>query len=54
MNEIQKWEVLSNELSQKQEIVHRMVKEFGDKQKGIKETGIEIVELRKHIKVLSS
>jgi hypothetical protein len=35
----EKWTFLSKELSQKQEIVHRMIKEIDDKTESLKVTG---------------
>ena len=52
--EKEKWEVLSKELSQKQELIHRMMKEYEDKVSSLKVTGNEIIELRKQIKLLQS
>ena len=47
--EKEKWDILSKELTQKQEIIHRMMKEVDDKTESLKLTGAEIVELRKQI-----
>ena len=52
--EKEKWDVLSKELSQKQELIHRMMKEVDDKKESLKLTGSEIVELRKQIKLLQN
>ena len=48
----ERWKILSRELDQKQELVHRMRKEIDDKSSSLKSTGEEIVDLRKHIKIL--
>ena len=48
----ERWKILSRELDQKQELVHRMKKEIDDKSSSLKSTGEEIVDLRKHIKIL--
>ena len=48
----ERWKILSRELDQKQELVHRMRKEIDDKSSSLKTTGEEIVDLRKHIKIL--
>ena len=50
--EKEKWDVLSKELSQKQELIHRMMKEVDEKNESLKLTGSEILELRKQIKML--
>ena len=50
----EKWEVLSRELAQKQELIHRMIKEIDDKTDALKITGTEIVDLRRQIKLLQS
>ena len=52
--EKEKWDILSKELTQKQEIIHRMMKEVDDKTESLKLTGAEIVELRKQIKLLQN
>jgi hypothetical protein len=52
--EKEKWDVLSKELAQKQELIHRMMKEVDDKTESLKLTGSEIVELRKQIKLLQN
>lgn len=52
--EKEKWDILSKELSQKQEIIHRMMKEVDDKSESLKLTGSEIVDLRKQIKLLQN
>ena len=48
----ERWKIFSRELDQKQELVHRMKKEIDDKSSSLKSTGEEIVDLRKHIKIL--
>jgi hypothetical protein len=50
----EKWDILSKELSQKQELIHRMMKEVDEKSDALKLTGSEIIELRKQIKLLQS
>lgn len=50
----QRWEILSRELSQKQELLHRLMKEVDDKTESLKVTGSEIVDLRRQIKLLQS
>jgi hypothetical protein len=50
----EKWDILSKELSQKQELIHRMMKEVDEKSESLKLTGSEIIELRKQIKLLQS
>jgi hypothetical protein len=52
--EKEKWDILSKELTQKQEIIHRMMKEVDDKTESLKLTGAEIVDLRKQIKLLQN
>ena len=52
--EKEKWDILSKELTQKQEIIHRMMKEVDDKTESLKLTGAEIVELRMQIKLLQN
>ena len=50
----QKWQLLTRELAQKQEIIHRMMKENDDKSASLKLTTAEIVDLRRTIKMLQS
>lgn len=52
--EKEKWDILSKELTQKQELIHRMMKEVDDKNESLKLTGAEIIELRKQIKLLQN
>ena len=52
--ESDKWEILSRELSQKQEIIHRMIKEIDEKSDSLKISGQEIMDQRKHIRLLQS
>ena len=40
----EKWQILSKELAQKQEIIHRMIKEVDDKTDAIKITVIEKIK----------
>ncbi|CAD8086706.1 unnamed protein product [Paramecium primaurelia] len=49
-----KWDILSKELSQKQEMIHRLMKEVDDKTESLKITGTEIVDLRRQVKLLQS
>ncbi len=50
----EKWQVLSKELGQKQEIINRMMKEVDEKKQALKLTGAEIVDLRRSIKLLQN
>jgi len=50
----EKWDILSKELAQKQELIHRLIKESDDKTESLKITGAEIVDLRRQIKMLQS
>jgi hypothetical protein len=50
----EKWAILSKELAQKQELIHRMMRETDDKTESLKITGAEIVDLRRQIKMLQS
>jgi len=43
----EKWDILSKELAQKQELIHRLIKESDDKTESLKITGAEIVDLRR-------
>jgi hypothetical protein len=52
--EKEKWDILSKELAQKQELIHRMIKEVDEKSDSLKLTGAEIIELRKQIKLLQN
>jgi hypothetical protein len=54
MEEKEKWQLLSRELAQKQEIIHRMMRETDDKSQALKLTTAEIVDLRRTIKMLQS
>ncbi|EAR89988.1 C2 domain protein (macronuclear) [Tetrahymena thermophila SB210] len=54
MGNNEKWSFLAKELSQKQEIIHRMIKEIDDKTESLKVTATEIVDLRRQIKLLQS
>lgn len=49
-----KWQLLSRELAQKQEIIHRMMRETDDKSQSLKLTTAEIIDLRRTIKMLQS
>lgn len=50
----EKWDILSKELSQKQELIHRMMMEVDDKKESLKKTGEEIIELRKKVRLLQN
>ena len=50
----EKWQLLSRELAQKQEIIHRMMMEADDKSASLKLTGSEIIDLRRTIKMLQT
>jgi hypothetical protein len=50
----EKWDVLSKELAQKQELIHRMMTEIDDKKESLQHTGAEILEYRKQIKLLQN
>lgn len=52
MTDKSKWDLLSKELAQKQEMIHRLMKEVDDKSESLKITGTEIVDLRRQIKLL--
>lgn len=54
ISEKEKWDVVSKELTQKQELIHRMMKEVDEKAESLKLTSNEIIELRKQIKLLQS
>lgn len=43
---------MSRELAQKQEIIHRMIRELDDKTTSLKLTTAEVVDLRRMIKLL--
>mmetsp|Transcript_34749 Transcript_34749/g.40638 ORF Transcript_34749/g.40638 Transcript_34749/m.40638 type:complete len:858 (-) Transcript_34749:61-2634(-) len=49
-----RWDILSKELAQKQELIHRLIRESDDKTESLKITGAEIVDLRRQIKMLQS
>ena len=48
----EKWTLLTRELSQKQEIVHRLMKENDDKTQSLKLATAEIVDLRRAMKMM--
>lgn len=50
----EKWQLLSRELAQKQEIIHRMMKEVDDKTQSLKLTSAEIIDLRRTVKMLQA
>eukprot|EP00830_Metopus_es_P015123 TRINITY_DN4251_c0_g1_i2.p1 TRINITY_DN4251_c0_g1~~TRINITY_DN4251_c0_g1_i2.p1 ORF type:complete len:500 (+),score=89.87 TRINITY_DN4251_c0_g1_i2:417-1916(+) len=50
----EKWQILSKELAQKQEIINRMMKEVDEKKQSLKLTGAEIIDLRRSVKLLQN
>lgn len=50
----ERWELLARELQQKQELIHRLMKENDEKSDALKLTGAEIIDLRRQIKLLQS
>lgn len=50
----EKWLLLARELAQKQEIIHRMMREVDDKSASLKLTTAEILDLRRTIKMMQS
>lgn len=48
----ERWELLSRELQQKQDLIHRLMKENDEKSDALKLTGAEIIDLRRQIKLL--
>jgi len=50
----EKWQLLSRELAQKQEIIHRMMREADDKGHSLKLTTAEVLDLRRTIKMLQA
>jgi uncharacterized protein involved in exopolysaccharide biosynthesis len=48
-DEKQRWHLLSQELSQKQELIHRLKKEYDEKTENLKILGNEMVEVEKGI-----
>lgn len=50
----ERWELLSRELQQKQELIHRLMKENDEKSDALKLTGAEIIDLRRQIKLMQS
>lgn len=49
-----RWDVITRELQNKQELIHRLMRENDDKSDALKLTGAEILDLRRQIKLLSS
>jgi len=49
-----KWQVVSKELAQKQEIIDRMMKDIDEKKQSLKVTSAEIIDLRRSIKLLQN
>ena len=50
----QKWQLLARELAQKQEIIHRMMKENDDKTQSLKLATSEVLDLRRTVKMMQS
>lgn len=48
----EKWQLLTRELAQKQEIVHRLMRENDDKTQSLKLATAEIVDLRRALKMM--
>lgn len=51
-DEKDRWQLLSKDLAQKQELIHRIMKDNKDKSLKLKETGTEVLNLRKELKLL--
>ena len=51
-NERDRWQFLSKEVQQKQELIHRVQKDINDKSDELKNKGQEILQLRTSIKQL--
>jgi hypothetical protein len=49
-----RWDVITRELQNKQELIHRLMRENDDKSDALKLTGAEILDLRRQIKLVSS
>ena len=54
LDDREKWHLLTRELVQKQEIVHRLMRENDDNKQSLKLATAEIVDLRRTIKMLQS
>lgn len=52
LDQSEKWQLLTRELVQKQEIVHRLMRENDDKSQSLKLATAEIVDLRRAMKML--
>jgi len=52
--DIQKWQLLARELAQKQEIIHRMMRENDEKNQSLKLATSEVVDLRRTLKMMQS
>jgi hypothetical protein len=52
MQDRERWQLLTRELVQKQEIVHRLMRENDDKTQSLKLATAEIVDLRRAMKML--
>mmetsp|Transcript_9890 Transcript_9890/g.12272 ORF Transcript_9890/g.12272 Transcript_9890/m.12272 type:complete len:89 (+) Transcript_9890:1579-1845(+) len=48
----EKWQLLTRELAQKQEIVHRLMRENDDKTQSLKLATAEIIDLRRALKMM--
>ena len=51
-DEKDRWQLLSKDLAQKQELIHRIMKDNTDRSLQLRETGKEVLELRKQLKLL--
>lgn len=51
---MQKWQLLARELAQKQEIIHRMMRENDEKTMSLKLATSEVVDLRRTVKMMQS
>ena len=52
--DLQKWQLLARELAQKQEIIHRMMRENDEKNQSLKLATSEVVDLRRTLKMMQS
>ena len=52
--DIQKWQLLARELAQKQEIIHRMMRENDEKNQSLKLATSEVIDLRRTLKMMQS
>jgi hypothetical protein len=51
-DEKDRWQLYSKDLAQKQELIHRTMKDNQDRSTQLRETGKEVLELRKQLKML--